>query len=441
MDRKKIYDGKYEVSKNGKVYNTVSKKNVKNIDNNGYNSVSLKLLNGESQTINVNKLVAEAFIRQIKDDEVIIHIDGNNYNDHFDNLKIEAVVKEKTSKKNVKPIIKDDDNEKDPEEKLICNDKYIINTEGHVFSEKTGEQMSERLLNGYYIIRLNNTFYTLSRLIVESFIRPLNKGEVVNHKDGNKLNNNLTNLEISTQKENVHHAIKNGLTNTHPKRIKQYSVTEEKILVEECSLEEIRSYDKQIRDAVRKNLCGKVKSANGYIWEYNENKSKVNKYEIKYNKKYTKTFDSVKDAADSIGLSRHSITKVLKGDNPTAGGFYWKYETKEIQDDVDIKTMELIEGYDNYYASKDGKIYNLYTHRYLKPIKEESGYTYVTLCKNKIKKNRKVHILIASCYIENTKPETQTQVNHINYIKDDNRAENLEWVTPSENSLHNKNRD
>ena len=51
----------------------------------------------------------------------------------------------------------------------------------------------------------------LHRIIAEAFIENPNNYKTVNHKDGNKLNNSIENLEWCTQSENCIHAIKNGL--------------------------------------------------------------------------------------------------------------------------------------------------------------------------------------------------------------------------------------
>ena len=48
------------------------------------------------------------------------------------------------------------------------------------------------------------------------------------------------------------------------------------------------------------------------------------------------------------------------------------------------------------------------------------------------RKNVLVHRLVALHFIDN--PKGKPEVNHINHIRDDNRVENLEWVTKSENN-------
>ena len=61
-------------------------------------------------------------------------------------------------------------------------------------------------------------------------------------------------------------------------------------------------------------------------------------------------------------------------------------------------------------------------------------YKILTLYKNKLRKQPKIHRLIAIAFIPN--PENKPEVNHKNWIRDDNRIENLEWVTAKENMQH-----
>lgn len=64
------------------------------------------------------------------------------------------------------------------------------------------------------VARLDNyKIYSESvhRLVVQTFIGEIPKGMVVNHKDGNKHNNNLSNLEIVTPSQNTKHALENKL--------------------------------------------------------------------------------------------------------------------------------------------------------------------------------------------------------------------------------------
>lgn len=64
----------------------------------------------------------------------------------------------------------------------------------------------------------------------------------------------------------------------------------------------------------------------------------------------------------------------------------------------------------------------------------KKGYCQIGLCKDGIRKGFLVHRLVADAFIQN--PQNKRTVNHINCDKSDNRIENLEWATYSENIRH-----
>jgi len=62
------------------------------------------------------------------------------------------------------------------------------------------------------------------------------------------------------------------------------------------------------------------------------------------------------------------------------------------------------------------------------------GYKTVNINENGKQFPEMVHKIVAEAFIDN--PDNKPQVNHINGIKTDNRVDNLEWVTNSENQKH-----
>ena len=72
--------------------------------------------------------------------------------------------------------------------------------------------------------------------------------------------------------------------------------------------------------------------------------------------------------------------------------------------------------------------------RVIKPYNDNHGYHMVSLSKDGKVKKHKVHRLVAEAFISN--PENKPTVNHLNEIRNDNRANNLEWATHKENNDH-----
>lgn len=95
-----------------------------------------------------------------------------------------------------------------------------------------------------------------------------------------------------------------------------------------------------------------------------------------------------------------------------------------------------IEGFDNYLVNTRGQILSLKGDKILilKQRNHKEGYGRVALRNKEGVKYLLVHRLVALTFIPN--PENKLQVNHINGNKMDNRVENLEWATRSENQKH-----
>lgn len=97
--------------------------------------------------------------------------------------------------------------------------------------------------------------------------------------------------------------------------------------------------------------------------------------------------------------------------------------------------IQTINDFPNYDISSDGYIVNKHTNRIIKSSPDRCGYSTVHLYRDGKWYTKRVHRLVAETFSECPNDESW-QVNHINGDKRDNRLDNLEYVTPSENMYH-----
>ena len=100
-----------------------------------------------------------------------------------------------------------------------------------------------------------------------------------------------------------------------------------------------------------------------------------------------------------------------------------------------------IEGYSNYMISNYGRVKSLNYRRtgkekILSLKKDKKGYYYITLSKDGIGRNYKIHRLVAQAFIPN--PNNLPQVNHKDENPSNNCVENLEWCTNEYNLNYGK---
>lgn len=110
---------------------------------------------------------------------------------------------------------------------------------------------------------------------------------------------------------------------------------------------------------------------------------------------------------------------------------YW--ESRRETPEEGVMKSPIVGHTSKYEVHSNGKIWSFFMNAYLAIPKNDGYYQFFTP-NQKTKKRETVHRLVAEAFIPN--PENKRCVNHKNGIKWDNRVENLEWCTHSENTLH-----
>ena len=268
------YDN-YMIDENGNVFNILTNQYLKgSIGENGYKYYRLSK-NNKKKMFYAHRLVAEYYIDNPNKLPIVNHIDGNKLNNNINNLEWVSY-SENTKHWKDNSIIQRKPTEYYKED--LPNEiwkeykNYYISSYGRVRNKIKNNLLKPSLTCGYYKVRLSDNGlvedYMVHKLVYKIFNGEYDQNKyIIDHIDGNKLNNNINNLRLLTVSENSNAAFYETKTNSSAKPVAQYS------------------------------LDGKL----------------IN------------TFLSARLAAKALNLDSSTISKVCRGKNKTHGGFIFKY--------------------------------------------------------------------------------------------------------------------
>lgn len=268
----------YTIDEEGNVYNTQTRKYLRgSIGENGYKYYRLSQ-NNSKKMFYAHRLVAEAFLPNPNNLPVVNHIDGNKMNNNVDNLEWISYADNARHAHQTNLISKAREREYYTEDlqdevwKQLGNFPYSISSKGRVKNNRTLLLLKPSITGGYYKVRpsvegrVQDIFIHNAVYCIFNNIQSIPEGMVVDHIDGDKLNNNIENLRLITLSQNVKSALYDTKTNKSCKAVAQY------------------------KDG-----------------------------------KYIATFPSTREAARILGLDSSTISKVCRGVNKSHGGFTFKY--------------------------------------------------------------------------------------------------------------------
>ena len=186
---------------------------------NGRNYVNIKIY-GKRCLYRIDYMVAYAYIGMFDDIIRLIHIDGDNSNDKVDNLMWYR--KKDVIQKYIDEAIIESDGtiEEEWKECILdypCYEHYYVNNFGMI-KDENGNLVETKISHGYKVFYYIDAQYAsqtriqaVHRAVAKAFIPNPNNYDMINHIDGDKTNNIVSNLEWVNNGMNAEHAYHQNL--------------------------------------------------------------------------------------------------------------------------------------------------------------------------------------------------------------------------------------
>lgn len=319
MRKKIIIDGKetnYSVTDDAHIYNDRTGRELKGTyATNEYHSVQL-IIDGKSKTFMFHRLVAQAFCENPNGYTIVDHIDRDKHNDNASNLRwvcastnsLNCEKQEPTKRKKY-----DGDFTEKPWVPVLGHPMYMVSNDGEVVSLKTNRYMVPQDRHGYKRVNMDGSLYSIHVVVWESFNNQKKESGIeIDHIDGNRSNNCLSNLRPVNHSENMSNSYNNG----------------------------------------------------------HQNQYKVAQYDLQGN--YIQTFPTFRAAARELDTYECAIREAANR-HGTSCGFYWIRENDsttigEIINEWVPEGFTICVDYPNYCINNEGQVYNKKTKK-LTPIK------------------------------------------------------------------------
>lgn len=211
MEKKIILNGQetsFWIDTEGRLRNEKSGTWYKGAINKGYRLYNV-YFKGTQYTLYAHKLVAEYFIPNPNNYNIVHHIDGNKLNNNVCNLEW---LDEKTHSQThgqgySRPRITIDKEQIDMDDLAsFRGTPYYASKDGQIYNMSKQTKMRFETSGNYYRVQcyygLGGKHFSVHKIVWESFNGPIPEGYEIDHIDGNPHNNALENLALVTHKEN-----------------------------------------------------------------------------------------------------------------------------------------------------------------------------------------------------------------------------------------------